>query len=210
MPIVRDSWYLISDCISTESIGNSSPCIARTVQILMISASRGFSEENSSPAPAGWQPLAGFEGGLRLSRPGELHPLPLAEPDVNLSVHPAPIIQPFGIYPAFQCTNTSGIALSKRSRVFIVLTAIKKEARHATLTTYWGFRKPPPSYWYLADVMNSPKDSHHTITLVNFDGSISGGTSTTKFSNVLTSPTRTIADFRRLKSASVSTNSGER
>ena len=25
------------------------------------------------------------------SRPGDLHPEPLAEPDVNLSIHPAPI-----------------------------------------------------------------------------------------------------------------------
>ena len=29
-----------------------------------------------------------------VSRPGESHPWPLAEPDVNLSAHPAPIIQP--------------------------------------------------------------------------------------------------------------------
>jgi len=28
-----------------------------------------------------------------VSRPGESHPQPLAEPDVNLSAHPAPIIQ---------------------------------------------------------------------------------------------------------------------
>ena len=58
---------------------------------------------------------------IGLSRPGELHPQPLAEPDVNVSAHPAPIIQPFGIYPAFQCTNASGIALAIRSRAFIAL-----------------------------------------------------------------------------------------
>ncbi|GAU06910.1 hypothetical protein BSLA_03r1069 [Burkholderia stabilis] len=29
-----------------------------------------------------------------MSRPGEFHPQPLAEPDVSLSTHPAPIIQP--------------------------------------------------------------------------------------------------------------------
>ena len=45
--------------------------------------------------------------GLGLSRPGEFHPQSLAEPDVNVSAHPAPIIQPFGIYPDFQCTNAS-------------------------------------------------------------------------------------------------------
>ncbi|MCL4490767.1 MAG: HD domain-containing protein [Nitrospirae bacterium] len=31
---------------------------------------------------------------IGVSRPGESHPQPLAEPDVNLSAHPAPIIQP--------------------------------------------------------------------------------------------------------------------
>ena len=30
----------------------------------------------------------------RLSSPGELHPEALADPDVNVSAHPAPIIQP--------------------------------------------------------------------------------------------------------------------
>ena len=59
-----------------------------------------------------------------LSRPGELPPpQSLAEPDVNVSAHPAPIIQPFGIYPAFQCTKASGIALAIRSRAFIALLA---------------------------------------------------------------------------------------
>jgi len=29
-----------------------------------------------------------------VSSPGELHPQALSEPDVNLSAHPAPIIQP--------------------------------------------------------------------------------------------------------------------
>ena len=31
---------------------------------------------------------------IGVSRPEEFHPRPLAEPDVNLSAHPAPIIQP--------------------------------------------------------------------------------------------------------------------
>ncbi len=31
---------------------------------------------------------------IRVSRPEEFHPQPIAEPDVNLSAHPAPIIQP--------------------------------------------------------------------------------------------------------------------
>ena len=33
------------------------------------------------------------------SRPGEFHPEPLTEPDVSLSTHPAPIIQPHGTSP---------------------------------------------------------------------------------------------------------------
>ena len=31
---------------------------------------------------------------LKSSRPGESHPQPLTDPDVNLSIHPAPIVQP--------------------------------------------------------------------------------------------------------------------
>ncbi len=35
------------------------------------------------------------------SRPGEFHPQPLAEPDVSLSTHPAPIKQTVGIGAIF-------------------------------------------------------------------------------------------------------------
>jgi hypothetical protein len=35
-----------------------------------------------------------------VSGPEELHPRPLAEPDVNLSAHPAPIIPPTTQIPA--------------------------------------------------------------------------------------------------------------
>ena len=35
-----------------------------------------------------------------MSRPEEFHPRPLAEPDVNLSAHPAPIIRPMTQLPA--------------------------------------------------------------------------------------------------------------
>jgi putative transposase len=68
----------------------------------------------------------------------------------------------------------------------------------------------PCDYLYFAAVMNWPNDSHHTMTAAYFSGSIPAGTVTTKFSNVVTSPTRTILFFKRLKSASVSTNSGDR
>jgi len=43
-----------------------------------------------------------------LSRPREFHPRPLRKPDVNLSVHPAPIIQPHGNTPRCQWMNKSG------------------------------------------------------------------------------------------------------
>ena len=66
-----------------------------------------------------------------LSRPGELHPQPLAEPDVNVSAHPAPIIQPLGIYPDFQCTNADGVALAIRSS-----TAIARFKRLANLRCF--------------------------------------------------------------------------
>jgi hypothetical protein len=36
------------------------------------------------------------------SRRGESHPPPLAEPDLNLSAHPAPIVQPSGLRPIRQ------------------------------------------------------------------------------------------------------------
>lgn len=36
---------------------------------------------------------------VAVSSPGESHPQALSEPDVNLSAHPAPIIQPLGESP---------------------------------------------------------------------------------------------------------------
>ena len=37
----------------------------------------------------------GGHGNKQSSRPGESHPQALTEPDVNVSAHPAPIVQPF-------------------------------------------------------------------------------------------------------------------
>ena len=37
---------------------------------------------------------------LAVSSPGESHPQALTEPDVNLSIHPAPIIQPLEQSPS--------------------------------------------------------------------------------------------------------------
>ena len=70
--------------------------------------------------------------------------------------------------------------------------------------------RPAPGYWYFAAVMNSLKVSHHTITVLNLAGSTPCGSGTMKLLNVFTSPTRDIWGLRRLKSASVSTNSGDR
>jgi len=52
----------------------------------------------------------------QVSRPKELPPRPLLEPDVNLSIHPAPITQPHRAMPAFQCANNCG------SRILIHFT----------------------------------------------------------------------------------------
>lgn len=67
-----------------------------------------------------------------------------------------------------------------------------------------------PAYLYLAEVMNWPNDSHQTITVLKRSSSVGSGTGTRKFLNVLMSPTRTMRGFRRLNSASVSTNSGDK
>lgn len=71
-------------------------------------------------------------------------------------------------------------------------------------------RRMTTLYLYLAAVMNWLNDSHQTMTVVNWPGSIAGGTGTMKLWKVFTSPTRTIWGLRRAKSASVSTNSGDR
>ncbi|MBU2828697.1 hypothetical protein, partial [Acidithiobacillus ferriphilus] len=58
----------------------------------------GFSEDNSHiDHTEVWRENTKFqldESENWVSRPGEFHPQPLAEPDVSLSTHPAPIIQP--------------------------------------------------------------------------------------------------------------------
>ena len=43
-----------------------------------------------------------------MSRPEGFHLQPLAEPDVNLSAHPAPIIQVYDTNPIFQCMKAPG------------------------------------------------------------------------------------------------------
>ena len=48
--------------------------------------------------------------------PGGSHPPALAEPDVNLSIHPAPIVQPSGRTPKRQCANSPGSRLKTAAR----------------------------------------------------------------------------------------------
>ena len=43
-----------------------------------------------------------------VSRRGESHPPALSEPDVNLSAHPAPIVQPSGSTPIRQWAKRRG------------------------------------------------------------------------------------------------------
>ena len=50
----------------------------------------------------GWQSRIRRDGHDWESRRGESHPPPLAEPDLNLSAHPAPIVQPTGRTPTRQ------------------------------------------------------------------------------------------------------------
>src|SRR5450755_296300 len=64
------------------------------------------------PVPEGSQHLAGLPLSdavhHRVSGRGESHPPALAEPDLNLSTHPAPIAQPSGRAPSRQCANSRG------------------------------------------------------------------------------------------------------
>ena len=46
--------------------------------------------------------------GNGVSGPGEFHPQSLAEPDMSLSTHPAPIVQPSGMIPNRQCAKIVG------------------------------------------------------------------------------------------------------
>jgi hypothetical protein len=41
-----------------------------------------------------------------VSSAGDSHPRALAEPDVNLSAHPAPITEPTAMNPLFQCAKS--------------------------------------------------------------------------------------------------------
>jgi hypothetical protein len=54
--------------------------------------------------------FAGLKALHKVSSPRESHPQALAEPDVNLSAHPAPIIQPTGESPLSSEQTTRDLA----------------------------------------------------------------------------------------------------
>src|ERR1700688_4825200 len=60
------------------------------------------------------EPHALFQEPTEVSRPAESHRQALAEPDVRLSPHPPPIVQP---YPCSsrQCTNSDGCRRAMRA-----------------------------------------------------------------------------------------------
>ena len=59
-----------------------------------------------SPLPAMPTCALHVPSARKLSSPGESHPQALPEPDVNLSAHPAPIVQPMP--QRLQCGNKAG------------------------------------------------------------------------------------------------------
>lgn len=58
-----------------------------------------------------------------MSSPGESHPQALSEPDVSLSTHPAPIVQPEVASQAFASEQTSGVAGEPPDRASALLSA---------------------------------------------------------------------------------------
>jgi hypothetical protein len=62
-----------------------------------------------------------FEANQEVSSPGESHPQALSEPDVNLSAHPAPIIQSTAESP-FSSEQTARNLALRGSRASILLS----------------------------------------------------------------------------------------
>jgi hypothetical protein len=64
------------------------------------------------------RPLASFQS----SSPRESHPQALTEPYVNLSIHTALIIHPYGLHPSAQCANMLGSLFASPCSQFIART----------------------------------------------------------------------------------------
>ena len=91
--------------------------------------------------------VLGLRSGLahhhQVSGRGDSHPPALAEPDVNLSTHPAPIAQPSGRAPNRQCANSRGDRLA--------ISASHAIARRSLLRSrLWYFRVAQRTRWLLS------------------------------------------------------------
>src|SRR3954447_12682127 len=75
----------------------------------------------------------------KVSGRGDSHPPALAEPDVNLSTHPAPIAQPSGRAPRRQCANRRGDRLA--------IWASQAIARRSLLRNRWYFCRAQCTRW---------------------------------------------------------------
>src|SRR6266511_4438677 len=68
-----------------------------------------------------------------VSRPGESHPRALSDPDVSLSTHPAPIIQPWAARP--DASGRRGLALAVRGSPRT--SVLVRRGRAAACTSSW-------------------------------------------------------------------------
>ena len=101
-------------CASKRHTGGAIKTIGRqTEQPRLRAARRSHDMSHVSPTKQGSRTPTQETW---VSRRGESHPPALAEPDVNLSIHPAPIVQPSGRTPKRQCANSPGSRLKTAAR----------------------------------------------------------------------------------------------
>ena len=94
---------------SSESIGAIAAALAKA-QGELINPEKSLTGTIRSPFPREIDRTfryASLSSGLEVSRAEESHRRALAEPDVRLAPHPAPIVRPRP-YRRLQCTNRSG------------------------------------------------------------------------------------------------------
>ena len=90
-----------------------------------------------------WQPIIFDCTTSKVSGRGESHPPALAEPDLNLSTHPAPIAQPSGCAPSRQCANSRG-----DRRAAPASSSIARRSRLRSRLSY--FRQAHRTRWSLS------------------------------------------------------------